>query len=118
MYPWETAWITDGEATPLWGGADVVTGKPMPVLTGLIEHHITADVSYAVWQYYQATGDREFMRQYGYEMILDTARFWASRAKWDESRRRLWSSTMSSARMNIKSMWTTTPIPTIWRIGT
>lgn len=86
MYPWETAWITDGEATPLWGGADVVTGKPMPVLTGLIEHHITADVSYAVWQYYQATGDREFMRQYGYEMILDTARFWASRAKWDESR--------------------------------
>lgn len=86
MYPWETAWITDGEATPLWGGADVVTGKPMMVLTGLIEQHITADISYAVWQYYLATGDEDFMRQFGYEMILDTARFWASRAQWNLER--------------------------------
>lgn len=86
MYPWETAWITDGEATPLWGGADVMTGEPMMVLTGLIEHHITADISYAVWQYYHVTGDEEFMQRFGYEMILDTARFWASRAKWEESR--------------------------------
>lgn len=87
MYPWECAWITDGEATPLWGGADVITGKPMMVLTGLIEHHITADISYAVWQYYQVTGDRDFMDQFGYEILIDTARFWASRAQWEEERK-------------------------------
>lgn len=86
MYPWETAWITDEEATPLWGGADVVTGKPMMVLTGLIEQHITADISYAIWQYYRATGDEDFMRRFGYEILIDTARFWASRAQWDAGR--------------------------------
>lgn len=87
MYPWECAWITDGEATPLWGAADVITGKPMKVLTGLIEHHITADISYAVWQYYQVTGDQDFMDRYGYEILIDTARFWASRAQWEDSRK-------------------------------
>lgn len=82
MYPWEAAWITDGEVTPIWGPADVVTGKPIQYLTGMIEQHISADIAFAVWQYYMATGDEAFMEQCGYEMILDTARFWASRLEW------------------------------------
>ena len=86
MYPWESAWITDEEAAPMWDGADIITGQPMVVLTGLIEQHITADVSYAVWQYYSVTGDEDFMRRFGYEIIIDTARFWASRAQWDAVR--------------------------------
>lgn len=86
MYPWEAAWFGDGEVTPLWGAADVVTGLPLPILTGILEQHITADVAYAVWQYYTATGDREFMDRCGYEMILETARFWASRVTWDEKK--------------------------------
>ena len=40
-----------------------------------------ADVSYAVYQYWQVTGDDEFMQDYGAEIILDTARFWGSRAE-------------------------------------
>jgi trehalose/maltose hydrolase-like predicted phosphorylase len=47
-------------------------------LTG--EHHISADVAYAVWQYWQATRDDPFLRDAGAEIILETARFWASRA--------------------------------------
>jgi hypothetical glycosyl hydrolase len=86
MYPWESAWMDDGEVTPLYGGADIVTGEQIPILTGQIEQHITADVAYAVWQYYTATGDQEFMDRYGYEMLEETARFWVSRARWDESR--------------------------------
>jgi trehalose/maltose hydrolase-like predicted phosphorylase len=85
MYPWESAWMDDGEVTPLYGGADIVTGEQIPILTGQIEQHITADVAYAVWQYYTATGDREFMDRCGYEIIRETARFWASRATWDEA---------------------------------
>lgn len=86
MYPWESAWIDDGEVTPLWGAADVVTGKPMKILTGILEHHITADIAFAVWQYFNITGDREFMDCYGYEIILETARFWASRCTFNDKK--------------------------------
>lgn len=86
MYPWEAAWVDDGEVTPLWGAADVVTGKPMKILTGLIEQHITADVAFGVSQYYAVTGDDDFMNRCGYEMLIDTARFWASRVTWNEAK--------------------------------
>lgn len=86
MYPWEAAWVDDGEVTPLWGAADVVTGKPMKILSGLIEQHITADVAFAVEQYFDVTEDQDFMDRYGYEMLIDTGRFWASRVTWDEKK--------------------------------
>ncbi len=85
MYPWESAWIDDGEVTPLWGEADVVTGETLPILTGLIEQHISADVAFAVWQYYNATHDDDFMNRCGYEIIMETARFWASRLEFNEA---------------------------------
>lgn len=82
MYPWESAWVTDGEATPKWGAADVVTGKPLPIICGDIEQHITCDVAYGVWYYYQMTGDKDFMEKCGYEIIFDTAIYWQSRWEW------------------------------------
>ncbi|MDU5143316.1 MAG: glycosyl hydrolase family 65 protein [Paenibacillus dendritiformis] len=85
MYPWEAAWPTDGEVTPVWGAVDIVTGKQTKIWSGFIEQHITSDIAYAVWHYYQATGDRDFMERCGYEMILDTAKFWASRLEWNEA---------------------------------
>ena len=84
MYPWECAWVDDGEVTPLYLGADVVTGEVPKILTGLIEHHISADVAYAVEQYYLVTGDQDYMDRCGYEIILDTALFWASRVQYNE----------------------------------
>ncbi|MFH1513178.1 MAG: glycosyl hydrolase family 65 protein [Bacillota bacterium] len=86
MYPWESAWIDDGEAAPLLGGADIVTGEQTPIHTGQIEQHITADIAYAVWQYWLATGDTAFMEQCGREILLETARFWESRAAWDDAK--------------------------------
>lgn len=83
MFPWESAWLDDGEVTPEWGAADVVTGEPIPILTGKLEQHISADVSYAVWEYYTATGDEDFMMRYGYEIILATAVFWSDRVEWE-----------------------------------
>ncbi len=81
MYPWEAAWPSDGEVTPVWGAADVVTGEATKIWSGFIEQHITADVIYGLWLYYQVTGDQEFMNKYGYEMIFDTANFWTSRVE-------------------------------------
>ena len=79
QFPWEAAWIDDGEVTPVWGSADIITGMPIKIWSGFIEQHITADVAYGAWQYYTATGDQDFMDRCGYELILDTAKFWASR---------------------------------------
>ena len=50
------------------------------ILTGRMEHHISADIAYAVWQYRRATGDDAFFLDAGAEILLETARFWASRA--------------------------------------
>lgn len=87
MYPWESA-ATGEEETPEWGPVDVETGMPTFIWTGKIEQHITADVAYGVWHYYQATGDQEYMDRYGYEIILETAEFWASRLEWNEEERK------------------------------
>ncbi|MGL5549086.1 MAG: glycoside hydrolase family 65 protein [Culicoidibacterales bacterium] len=86
MYPWEAAWPTDGEVTPVWGAVDVITGKQTKIWSGFIEQHITSDIANAVWQYYMITGDQAFMDDYGYEMLFDTARFWISRLEWNEEK--------------------------------
>jgi trehalose/maltose hydrolase-like predicted phosphorylase len=77
LYAWESA-ATGEETTPeRVMGSD---GEPVDILTGQMEHHISADVAYAVWQYWRVTGDDDFFRRAGAEILLETARFWASRA--------------------------------------
>ena len=88
MFPWESAWLDDGEVTPLYCGADIVTGKSSPVLTGMIEQHISADIAWGVWLYYQATGDDDFMNRRGCELLIEIARFWASRVEWQDDTQR------------------------------
>jgi trehalose/maltose hydrolase-like predicted phosphorylase len=85
QYPWESA-MTGEEVTPRWVPAP--TGHPdgqqqARVWTGDLEIHISADIAYAVWQYWCATGDEAFMTHYGAEIILGTAVFWGCRAEWD-----------------------------------
>jgi kojibiose phosphorylase len=78
LYAWESA-DTGEEVTP----KELVMpgGAVLPVLCGELEHHISADVAYAVWQYWWATHDEAFFREAGAEIMLETARFWASRAR-------------------------------------
>ena len=60
------------------------------MLCGRQEQHISADVAYAVWQYWLATGDEGFLLQAGAEILLETGRFWASRAEpGDDGRRHI-----------------------------
>jgi trehalose/maltose hydrolase-like predicted phosphorylase len=81
QYPWEST-LDGGEATP-----DAIihpeSGELIPVLNGSLELHITASVAFASWHYWDATGDDEFMRQYGAELLLSTATFWASRVTYN-----------------------------------
>lgn len=88
QFPWESAWIDDGETTPIWGAADIVTGEATKIWSGFIEQHITSDVVYGVNQYVEATGDRDFLENKGYEIIFDTAKFWSSRLEWNTKKER------------------------------
>lgn len=84
QYPWESA-ATGEEVTPTWVPHPTDRTKLVRIWTGDIQIHISADVAYAIMQYWRATGDDEFLRDYGAEMILDTARFWGSRAEREET---------------------------------
>ena len=78
LYAWESA-DTGDETTPT--RAVMPDGRVIIIRTGEQEHHISADIAYAVWQYWQATGDDAFMLEAGAEILVETARFWASRAQ-------------------------------------
>ena len=51
-------------------------------------HHIGIAVAYNVWQFYEVTGDLAYLIDYGTEMLAEIARFWVSRATYDQDRDR------------------------------
>ena len=85
MFPWESA-DTGKEETPAY--AKDYDGKVIKIYTGKLEHHITADIAYAFYYYYNATHDEEFLKDYTYEVIFETARFWASRVEYNKKKRK------------------------------
>lgn len=66
MFPWESD-DTGEEATPPFA------------LTGPFEHHITADIGIAFWNYYSVTKNREWLEEKGYPVLKEVADFWVSR---------------------------------------
>ncbi|MFC1752259.1 glycoside hydrolase family 65 protein [Thermoproteota archaeon] len=84
-FAWESA-STGEEETPAW--ARDIDGSITKVHTHQFEHHITADVAYAVYKYFIATGDERFMESCGYEMIFEAARFWASRVSYNKKKKK------------------------------
>ena len=71
LYPWRTI-----------NGEEASTYFPL----GTAQYHINGDIAYAVWQYYEATGDYEFLRDYGAEMLVETARVFADVGSFAECR--------------------------------
>ncbi len=71
QYAWEST-LSGDESTP----PTIIhpeTGEVIPVLNGPLEIHISASVAHAAWQYWSISGDNDFMRDYGAEIILSTA---------------------------------------------
>lgn len=68
MFPWESA-DTGVEETPVWA------------LSGPFEHHITACVALAAWNYYCVTQDKDWLLEKGWPILSATADFWASRVE-------------------------------------
>jgi len=82
QFPWESA-DTGDEVTPTWVPHFADPTKLVRIWTGDIEIHISADIAHAAYQYWQATGDDTWFIEKGVELILDTAKFWGSRAEWN-----------------------------------
>jgi alpha,alpha-trehalose phosphorylase len=61
MFPWRT--INGEEASAYYAA-------------GTAQYHINADIMYALRKYVHATGDESFLRDYGAEMLVETARLW------------------------------------------
>ncbi len=80
QYAWESA-ETGDEVTPRWVTDSRDPSKKIRIWTGDIQIHITADIAYAIWQYWHVTGDDEFMRNIGVPVILETAIFWGNRVE-------------------------------------
>lgn len=77
-YAWEST-VTGKDVTPKFIlVAD--TQAQVPVHTGAQQIHVTADVAYALWQYWDATLDHQFLLEFGAEIFFETARFWMSRS--------------------------------------
>lgn len=66
MFPWESD-DSGEEATPTHA------------LTGPFEHHITADIGIACWNYYCVTRDVRWLQREGYPLLKEIADFWTSR---------------------------------------
>jgi len=87
MFAWESA-ATGDEMTPRWSILNDPYAESVRIWCRDREIHISADIAYAIWQYWQATGDDIWLRDYGSEIILDTARFWISRVEWNPQQER------------------------------
>ncbi|MFG6119390.1 glycoside hydrolase family 65 protein [Thalassobacillus sp. B23F22_16] len=61
LFPWRT--INGGECSSYFPA-------------GTAQYHISADIAYSYIQYYHVTGDDDFLKDYGAEVLLETARLW------------------------------------------
>lgn len=55
-----------------------ITGKECSAYfpAGTAQYHINGDIAYTYIQYYLATGDQAFIKEFGLEVICETARIW------------------------------------------
>jgi HAD superfamily hydrolase (TIGR01509 family) len=76
-FAWEST-VTGNDVTP----AEIrlkSSAKAIPIFTGTQQIHVTADIAYAAWRYWEATRDEAFLAGPGAALFFETARFWASR---------------------------------------
>ncbi|MBC8093961.1 MAG: haloacid dehalogenase, partial [Pseudonocardia sp.] len=85
MYPWQSG--SDGREETQLVHLNPRSGRWLPD-TSHLQRHVGLAVAHNVWQYYQATGDGEFLADRGAEVLLEVARFFAGLATLDPVRDR------------------------------
>ena len=82
MYPWQSA--SNGREETQQVHLNPKSGRWITDNSHR-QRHVNAGIVYNIWQYYQVTGDLEFLSFYGAEMILEIARFWESISTYNEA---------------------------------
>jgi trehalose/maltose hydrolase-like predicted phosphorylase len=85
MFPWQSG--SDGSEETQVVHLNPLSGQWDPDHSHY-QRHVNAAIFYNVWQFYQATDDVAFLRDYGAELMLEIARFWASIAHYNPKRHR------------------------------
>ncbi|MFY1575756.1 glycosyl hydrolase family 65 protein [Verrucosispora sp. WMMD703] len=80
MFPWQSG--SDGRDETPTELFNTRSNQWMPDHSAL-QRHVGLAIAYSVWQYYQATGDLDFLRTYGAELMVEIARFFADLAEED-----------------------------------
>ncbi len=82
MFPWQSG--SDGREETQVVHLNPLTGEWGDDHSSL-QRHVSLAIAYNIWDYWWITRDQAFVKNYGLEMILEIARFWASKARLDES---------------------------------
>ncbi|WP_086315034.1 hypothetical protein A5821_002556 [Enterococcus sp. 7F3_DIV0205] len=85
MYPWQSG-LDGSEDTqklhlnPLNGewGED----------HSILQRHVSLAIAYNIWMYWNNSGDDQFIKEYGAEMLVEIANFWRSAASFDDKTKR------------------------------
>jgi trehalose/maltose hydrolase-like predicted phosphorylase len=78
MFPWQSG--SNGREESQRIHLNPMSGRWIPD-NSWRQRHIGAAICYNIWQYFQATEDRDFLIDYGAELFCEIARFWSSLAK-------------------------------------
>ena len=87
FYAWESQ-ETGDDACTLFAVTDVFTNRPMRTYFRDKQVHISADIAYAFWQYYTASGDASIWNDGGAEVVFECARFFLSYTYYNPDKRR------------------------------
>jgi trehalose/maltose hydrolase-like predicted phosphorylase len=82
MFPWQSG--SDGREETQKLHLNPLSGRWRED-PSYLQRHVNAAIVACVWHYYQATGDIQFLRFYGAEIILEVARFWSSLSTYNHS---------------------------------
>ena len=85
MYPWQSG--SDGHGRDARPSISTRCRGAGIRISSRNQRHVNAALFYNIWQYYQATHDVDFLRDYGAEMMIEIARFWSSIAHFNPAAR-------------------------------
>ncbi len=80
MYPWQSG--SNGEEQAQTLHLNPESGRWISDNTQL-QRHINIAIAYNIWQYFQVSGDEDFISFYGAELFIKIVRFWTSKAEYN-----------------------------------
>jgi trehalose/maltose hydrolase-like predicted phosphorylase len=82
MFPWQSG--SDGREESQSLHLNPRSGRWLPDQSRL-QRHVGLAIACNVWRFYEATGDLEFLAEYGAEVLLEVARLFAALATYDRA---------------------------------